>query len=260
MATSAATTLPPPPQPLTYRILTSPFLLLGMGVGALFSAVVIEWFGMVLGFWSLSGSEHARQTLIDDIHYLNADFTRTVLGMSPVELASWSSQSVAYWLAYLVQRFNLQGLYYDAISFVADFKDAGRALDSAAIEGAAVSDAARLALQTFATYVDAAIYSSQTVIVRIVVAILTLPAYLLIGLGALLDGIVARDVRKFTGANESAFAYHRYRPWAKRFFVLGWYFYIAWPGPIHPNVIFVPSALMCGWAIFNTSKWFKKFF
>jgi hypothetical protein len=205
--------------------------------------------------------------LIEDIGYLNADFTRSLLGQSPVELAGLAAQSASEWVARGIERLHLAELYQqfrtDGMGIFSKlhwpgFTGQREVALSAPSVGIIVTP--EMAMQTFFQYFDAALYSIQTVVVRIVVALLTLPAYVLIGLACLLDGVVARDIRKFTAANESAFAYHRYRPWARHFFVMGWYLYIACPSSIHPNVIFIPSALLCGWAIFNTGKWFKKFF
>lgn len=269
-STNTAAQAPVAPQPWHLRLLWSPLALLGMFFGALVSAVLIEWVGMATGYWDEPGAEHARQTLVQDITYLNADFTRSILGVSPVELAARAAQSVSQSVADNVERLQIQEIYQQ-------LKAEGSGFFSKIIklphkqrtnnEEPPVSGMlnnfpvnADAALDTFLNYMDAGLYSVQTVVVRVVVAMLTLPAYLLIGFACLLDGVVARDLRKFTAANESAFAYHRYRPWAKRFFVAGWYLYIAWPGPIHPNVVFVPSALLCGLAVFNTGKWFKKFF
>lgn len=265
-STDAATQTPAAPQPWHLRLLWSPLALLGMLFGALVSAVVIEWIGMAAGFWDEPGAQHARQTLVQDITYLNADFTRSVLGVSPVELAAHAAQSVSQSVADTVERLQLEQVYQQLKTDGAGFfsKIVKWPLRQQQASTASLSTQfplnTDLALTTFFTYLDAGLYSVQTVVVRVVVALLTLPAYLLIGFACLLDGVVARDLRKFTAANESAFAYHRYRPWAKRFFVAGWYLYIAWPGSIHPNVVFVPSALLCGLAIFNTGKWFKKFF
>lgn len=232
----------------------TPLALLGMAFSALLTAVIIEWLGMALGLWALPGAQHARQTLITDLSYLNADFTQTFLGVSPVELSARCAQSVAVWMAYLADQLHLQTVCEQLLRWFQGLTGINPvAVVSSEPFGAQV-------LSAVTAYMDAAVYAGQTVAVRLVVAALTLPAYALIGLSALLDGLVARDLRKFTGANESAFAYHRFRPWVKRFFVAGWYCYIAWPGSIHPNVIFVPGAILCGWAMFNTAKWFKKFF
>lgn len=269
MASTSAAAAPQqaaPPKPLHLRILFLPLALVGMLFGALISAVLVEWACMAIGLWSLPGAAHARQTLVDDIQYLNADFTQSLFGLSPVELAAMAGQAASEWIASQVERLHLPEIYQQLSSqgmgLFSKLKLAIplKPVDSGAFNGISPIITPEMALQSFWQYFDAGLYSVQTVVVRIVVALLTLPAYVLIGLACLLDGVVARDIRKFTAANESAFAYHRYRPWAKRFFIVGWYLYIAWPSSIHPNLVFIPSALLCGWAIFNTGKWFKKFF
>lgn len=267
-STNAAAQAPVAPQPWHLRLLWSPLALLGMLFGALVSAVMIEWVGMATGFWDEPGAEHARQTLVQDIQYLNADFTRSILGISPVDLSARAAQSVSQSVADTVERLQLPQIYQqlkaDGSGYFSKIVNMQQLPGQHPESGESVNRNfpvnADAALAAFLTYLDAGLYSVQTVVIRVVVALLTLPAYLLIGMACLLDGVVARDLRKFTAANESAFAYHRYRPWAKRCFVAGWYLYIAWPGPIHPNVVFVPSALLCGLAIFNSGKWFKKFF
>lgn len=266
-STSAVSQAPAVPQPWHVRLMWSPVTLLGLIMGALVSAVVIEWAGMATGIWDQPGAEHARQTLVEDINYLNADFTRTLLGVSPLELSALAAQSVARSVESAVEKAHLAELYQQVKTggltwFKLPSLPGKPATQDQTGNLAAGLPAinAQVALDTFMNYLDAGLYSIQTVVVRVVVALLTLPAYLLIGMACLLDGVVARDLRKYQAANESAFAYHRYRPWAKRFFVAGWYIYISFPGPIHPNVVFVPSALLCGLAIYNTGKWFKMFF
>lgn len=264
-STNTASSAPATPQPWHMRLLLSPIALLGMLLGSLVSAVLIEWAGMAVGFWDQPGAEHARHTLEQDISYLNADFTQSVMGLSPVELSARAARSVSQSITSTVDHLQLEQIYQQlkvesagVLKFfrwpLLSEKNAERTLPGA------LPVSAHSMLEHLICYIDAGLYSVQTVVVRVVVALLTLPAYLLIGLACLLDGIVARDLRKYQAANESAFAYHRYRPWARRFFVAGWYLYIAWPGSIDPNLIFIPSALLSGLAIFNTGKWFKKFF
>lgn len=257
------------PQPLHWQIAFLPFVLLGLAVGACVSAIMIEWAGMALGVWALPGAGHARDTLVGDIQYLNADFTRSILGVSPVELAVIASRTTTEWIVLKIESLGvmemMQQLGQEGSSgvFSSLFKSVDTGLSSISANAAETNAGLAAPNQLYhglMQYFDAAIYAVQTVVVRIVVAILSLPAYLLIGLVCLLDGIVARDLRRFTAANESSFAYHRYKPWVVRFFVVSWYAYIAWPTSIHPNAVFVPSALLCGWATFNTAKWFKKFF
>ena len=264
-ASTAPAPAPVAPRPWHVRLMWSPLALVGMMVSALISAVLIEWVGMAIGFWDPPGADHARETLVQDITYLNADFTHSVFGVAPVELAAMAGRSVSQSVVNVAARLQLEQLYrqmktdgaglYRLLKLPQQTSGLGEKMGA----GKFPLDA-ETASRGFFEYLDAGIYSIQTVVVRVVVAILSLPAYVLIGLACLLDGVVARDLRKFTAANESAFAYHRYRPWAKRSFVAGWYLYITWPGPVHPNVVFVPSALLCGLAIYNTGKWFKKYF
>lgn len=242
------------PKPFHIRILWTPFVLLGMFLSAAFSAIVIEWIGMAVGFWDMPGSEHSKQTLIQDLSYLNRDFTTSIFALSPTEIAASGAETASRKIVTVIDELDLGQMYVDVMVL---FQSLPMQLPGSSPDNP--TNEIQSALSTLSEYLDAAVFSIQTVVVRVIVALLTLPAYLLIGVACLLDGLVARDLRKYTAANESAFAYHRFRPWAKRFFVIAWYVYIAWPGPIHPNAVFIPSAALFGIAIYNTGKWFKKF-
>ena len=94
--------------------------------------------------------------------------------------------------------------------------------------------------------------------VRVTVATLSMPAFLLIGTAALIDGLVQRELRIYGGGIERAMVYHHVKPWIRPAVMSTWFFYLGIPLSIHPNLIFVPAMLVFGMAIFLTSALFKK--
>jgi integrating conjugative element membrane protein (TIGR03747 family) len=85
-----------------------------------------------------------------------------------------------------------------------------------------------------------------------------MPAFLLIGVAALIDGLVQRELRIYGGGIERASIYHHAKPWIRPAIVSTWFLYLSIPFSIHPNLIFVPAMLLFGGAVFLTSALYKK--
>jgi integrating conjugative element membrane protein (TIGR03747 family) len=117
----------------------------------------------------------------------------------------------------------------------------------------------RTAYALFGDYLRAAMIITELVAVRVAIALLSLPAFLFITLVAVVDGLVERDLRRFGGGMERAMLYHYVKPHARMIVVLAWVIYLSAPIGMHPNLIFVPAALLFGWVVFTTVSSFKKF-
>jgi integrating conjugative element membrane protein (TIGR03747 family) len=111
---------------------------------------------------------------------------------------------------------------------------------------------------TVSDYFQALMNTTLIFAVRVTVATLTMPAFLLIGTAALIDGLVQRELRIYGGGIERAMVYHHVKPWIKPAVMSTWFFYLGIPFSIHPNLIFVPAMIVFGMAIFLTSALFKK--
>lgn len=98
----------------------------------------------------------------------------------------------------------------------------------------------------------------QLIAIRIAIALFSLPLLLMVALVAFADGLVLRDLRRFNAVNESAWIYH----WSKRltrpWVLIPVMLYISLPVSIHPNLIFVPSALVFAAGLRVTTGYFKK--
>lgn len=209
-------------------------------VAALFFSVVLEWIGMYF-FWTEEGVMHSERMLTTELGYINRDFHAVVLGSTPMEFAIESARSIDYWLFEWTR-------FRDVLAW-----------------GMTPTDDANKARRLFADvlltandYIAAAINITQLFGVRLAIALLSMPAFLLIGIAALIDGLAHRDLRRFGGASESSFIYHKAKPWVKPAFVGAWFIYLSVPFAMHPNMIFVPASALFGLMIFITSAMFKK--
>jgi integrating conjugative element membrane protein (TIGR03747 family) len=108
-------------------------------------------------------------------------------------------------------------------------------------------------------YILAAMTITQVFAVRLAVLILAFPAFILLSLLGLVDGLVQRDIRLWCGGRESSFIYH----WAKKFvlpsLILPWIIYLAMPFSVHPNLVVLPFAVLFSLSIAVMASTFKKY-
>lgn len=107
-------------------------------------------------------------------------------------------------------------------------------------------------------YVLAAFYTTVTFVLRLLVLAMTLPLFALAALTGLVDGLVRRDLRRFSAGRESGFLYHRARATILPLAVLPWVTYLALPISMHPLWVLLPAAGMLGMAVDVTVGSFKK--
>ncbi len=198
-------------------------------IGLLIS-IALEWAGMV--FWwpdhkAIHGVLHARAQLDAEIGYLAADFRASLPGVSPAAIAAESG-----------------GALYSAL-FVWRGHDVAQWL------------LARTAGTVVADYLLSALYQVQLYGVRLAIALLSLPAFLLFGLVAATEGLVDRELRKAGADVEHSMVYHFAKSWLLPTVTTTWLIYLSLPFSIHPNWIFVPGALLFGHALRVASANFK---
>jgi len=204
-------------------------------------SILMEWIGMLF-FWPEQGAMHSENMLMTELNYINADFKHTLFGSTPVQFSAWMAGQLDYWL--------FEATYFrDLIAWtMTPPSDAG---------------GFRVGLGNVITvmhdYIAASINTTQVFGVRLAIAILSTPAFILIGLAALIDGLVKRELRREGGANESSFIYHNIKPWVKPAIIGAWFIYLGMPVSMHPNIIFIPASLMFGISIYITSSMFKKY-
>ncbi|GAB6040901.1 TIGR03747 family integrating conjugative element membrane protein [Endothiovibrio diazotrophicus] len=199
---------------------------------ALLFSVLIEWLGMWL-WWpdhpAERGQLHAQAMFRQEVAYLHADFARGLSAVDPVAFATATALGC-----------------YRAL-FVWFGVDLAR-LTAQAVRGTLAND-----------FVVSATYVVMLFGVRLAIAVLTLPGFLLVAAVSACEGLARRDLRKWSGGTESGWLYHH----AKRFLLptlfAAWLLYLGMPFAIHPNGIFLPAMLLFGLATEVTTATFKKY-
>lgn len=204
-------------------------------------SIIVEWIGMFF-FWPEQGASHSARMLVTELGYLNQDFTHGIADSAPGEVATWLSSTLYFWV-------------FEATHFI----DAITWAMSPPPDAGVVRDAIASVVQASSEYLSALMNTTQVFGVRLAVAVLATPIFILIGVAALVDGLVERDLRRYGGGNESSFVYHNVKPWMRPAVIGAWFIYLGLPVSVHPNLIFVPAALMYGMAVYLTAAYFKKY-
>jgi integrating conjugative element membrane protein (TIGR03747 family) len=207
---------------------------------ALLFSIVAEWIGMSF-IWSDEGVMHSERMLQTELGYINQDFQSAILGSTPMEYALSSAKLIDY--------------YFFEWTYFRDFLAWGI---SAGSDSGTVHRYFGSFILFTSNYIEAAFNITQLYGVRLAIALLSMPAFILVGVAALVDGLAHRDLRRWTGADESSFIYHKVKPYIKPAFIGAWFIYLGMPVALHPNVIFIPAAVLFGLTIFITSAMFKK--
>jgi integrating conjugative element membrane protein (TIGR03747 family) len=209
----------------------------------LFFAIVIEWIGMSF-FWSDQGSRHSARMLEQELSYLNSDFKRSALVEEPRQFAQHCSDN---FYDYAIRQTGIEkGLHWLA--------DPGDMPPNPRFRAWL-----RHGYQWAADYILAALQILSLFAVRLAVLVLSVPAFVLLSLIGVIDGLVQRDIRRWSGGRESSFIYH----WAKKLIMpsltLPWMLYLAMPISLHPNLIVLPFAVIFAIALTVMTSTFKKY-
>ncbi|MGY6275071.1 TIGR03747 family integrating conjugative element membrane protein [Methylomonas sp. MgM2] len=215
------------------------FLIMTLGF-----SIATEWGGMASGFWDEAGARHSQAMLEQELNILNSDFKRSVIVEQPVQFARRFANN-----------------FYDLI-----FRKTGierlifaLAKPTSGVDDGSFRNRLRRYYQLAQDYIFAAMLITQVFAVRVAVLILALPAFMLLGLMGLIDGLVQRDIRRWSGGRESSFVYH----WAKKLLypalILPWILYLAIPSSIHPNLIVLPFAILFALSVRVMASMFKKY-
>ena len=201
-------------------------------------SIVLEWCGIAFGWWDQPGAGHSARLLRTELHWLDRDFTTPLAAGRLIEWADWGARQLYHWSG-------LQGF----VSWVVSDQPAPWA----------GLETIRRVLRYWGEYLLAAAYITQLVGARLVVVVLTLPAYAMIGVMSLVDGLVQRDLRRFGGGLESGLLYHHLKAMLRPMLSLPIFLYLISPWSLHPTTIFVPFVLGFGTFVQRTVARFKKY-
>ncbi len=227
---------------LIIGLLTLPLHLLGVLCGSLLLSIVIELAGMHW-LWPEQGWHHARDMLGYELNQISST-ARSLIISDPGETAQ-----------------RLVVATYDRIFIGSHILEWIKRISESA-QAEASHDLMRYLHLTdvhIEPYALAAVYTVLTVLVRALLLCLTLPLFILAASIGLIDGLVRRDIRRFTAGRESGFVYHRGRASILPIAVLPWVTYLAMPISINPLFVLLPFAVLLGIAVDVTVGSFKKY-
>lgn len=233
------------PPGLIVNFITLPFQLFGALCGSLLLSVLIEWLGMHL-IWRAASWHHAQAMLGYELNQISSQFTESLVVSHPADtarhlttivraklfsqkdLAAWGAQARTHPLASLPHVEVIRHTFSSAF-------------------------------ESLKPYALAAGYTALTFLARLVVIALTLPLYLLAALIGFIDGLVRRDLRRFSSGYESGFVYHRARSLILPGAILPCVVYLALPVSVSPLLILLPGAILLALDINITATHFKKY-
>ncbi|KKN53322.1 hypothetical protein LCGC14_0603590 [marine sediment metagenome] len=199
---------------------------------ALLMSIITEWIGMNTK-WSDEGVEHSRMMVKTELGYLNEDFQKSLIVQRPVQYAENVASAMHHFM-------------YEKTGIMALLSNVFRDSKTESI--------ARL----IAEHVLAAVYVTQVFAIRLAILTLALPAFLIFAIVAATEGLVQRDIRKWSVGREHAGLYHHAKRWIPVTFIAPWVVYLAFPVSIHPNAVILPFASLFGLGIFMVTYLFKK--
>lgn len=114
-------------------------------------------------------------------------------------------------------------------------------------------------IAVYADYLVAAVYILMMFLVRLTILLLSFPIFIVFGIVGFCDGLMQRDIRRWTAANESSFVYHIAKKLSMPTLILGMLIYLSSPWSIHPNLVLIPTAIAFGLILALMSSKFKKY-
>jgi integrating conjugative element membrane protein (TIGR03747 family) len=233
------------PAGLIVGLLTLPIRLFGALCASLLLSVLIECLGMHF-LWQSASWHHAQGMLRYELQQISSQFTKSLVLSHPAESARhlistvraelFSEKNLAAWGA-RARTHPLSSLPHIEV----------------------VRHTFSLAFESVKPYALAAGYTVLTFLARLLVIALTVPLYLLAALVGFIDGLVRRDLRRYSCGHESGFLYHRARAAIAPATILPWVVYLALPVSVSPLLILLPAAILLALAINITAAHFKKY-
>lgn len=220
-------------------------------VGCIVVAVVLGTLLEVAGaysFWkaeSLAGPGHAFNHLTRDFAHVQ-DFPRSIL--------------VADTQAFTKRLLTLARWPYDKCGITTMVIKARALHDGKVSPNPRTPPLLQRVSQHIAQALEILVYVTQDVAVRLAMALFALPVLVLAILIGVVDGLVQRDVRKWSGGRESSFIYHHAKHYSKWFMTAGFSIYLGWPlSGFNPTYLLLAFAALTAFALAITCASFKKY-
>lgn len=233
------------PKTLLGKLFALPFTLFGLACGSLILSILVELVGMSF-FWQNQSWHHAEAMFYYELEQLSTSFTHSLLMNDPVQTVHGLIKE-AYTLIFI------------KTGLLQNLQQTVTPMDSESLRKLTFKEYLNLGVSGSKAYLLAAAYTVLTFIVRVSVLILCMPLFALTMFVGLIDGLVRRDIRRFTVAHESGFIYHRARALLIPLVALPWVIYLAMPVSLSPLYIILPCAVAQGVIVCVTAGSFKKY-
>ena len=209
---------------------------------SLLFSILTEWVGMVL-WWPDEGVEHSRTMLAREISYLDSDFRRSIVTSDPARFAKQIAENTYHYLFEMTH----------FLAFIRWVSPPPR------INEQGVRPTLHKIYRPVAEFVIAMMQVIQVYSVRLAILVLAMPLFLMFSLVALVDGLVQRDLRRWSGGRESSYVYHYAKRAALPLVVLTWVIYLSLPFSVHPSLVVLPFAILFALTMAITASMFKKY-
>ena len=230
------------------RLADGLFQFAGWLILGLVGNILIEWACMAI-IWPEQGVGRSQGMLEAEIRYLQEDVKDSILTDNPAGFAATMAGSLNHWLfrATRLDRALAVGKEPSPPASHTGKQSKFRSMLKNMANG-------------FSQYLVAAMIATQVFALRLSVLVLSTPVFVLAGLIGAIDGLVQRDVNRWSGGRELGQRYHLAKGLIGPGLTLPWIVYLAWPTTVHPYVIILPFALLFGLAVAIASATFKKYF
>jgi len=202
----------------------APVLLVVFLVFGYLGSLVIEYTGILFGFWEI---DHTQKMILKEVSYINA-FDENELPGIPTP-----TKTALSFLTFI----NSNDLSYSAI------------YTSLIGRGYSESTSNLLAIP----FGVIALFG-----IRLIICLYSLLMFTVFTVVAIQEGFLSRHLRKLGGGEESSFKYHFLKRNLKPAFVTGWTIYLLSPLSYHPNIILVPMGLIFSYVLYATIANWKK--
>jgi hypothetical protein len=108
-------------------------------------------------------------------------------------------------------------------------------------------------------FVEIFIGVTEIILIRCCIFVAFIPFMIVILCILVIDGLVQRDKRKFQGARESTFLFHRLKPLAKLSFFSLFFIYMIVPYEISPDLFLIPMVMLSSLFTMLAIRSFKKY-
>lgn len=184
-------------------------------------SIFIEFIGIIFNWWDLPKHYHAKNMFDSELNWVLGDFLSSNTFYKDTFLHIFEKSY--YWA---IQQTGLEWLSNNSDYLV--------------------------------QYILAAIYIIQVVIIRLIVIVCAIPAFIALNIFFIIDGLFIRQLRKLSGATESAYIYHHAKRWIKPLIGLPIVLLLASPWSAHPSIFILFVSLVPGFFIWMSVAYFKK--